>query len=78
MNNAELAVGVVDTFLPNSVETLESLAGNAAMVAHQHRMRALSLRGAAGADGAWQAAARYEAIADRFRFIIASEPTAEY
>lgn len=72
------AMAVVETFLPASRATLESLAGRAAMIAHSHRMRALELRGASGADEEWQAAEHYTAISDGFRFVIAGDRLTDY
>lgn len=78
MTNEELAAGVVDTFLPASVDTLRALAGNAALVANRHRSRALELRGGPGSEKEWAAAGRYGAICNRFREVIAGERLAEY
>lgn len=84
--NEELAARVVETFLPNSVETLESLAGSAAIIANDCRTKAIAARraeaivgGISGeADRLLDSARRHEAIAARFRAVIAGERLAHY
>ena len=86
LTNEQLAETVVDTFLPNSAATLESLAGQAAMAAHNYWVKARAARmaetmvgGISGeADRLCDAARRYDAIAARFREVLTWEPMTAY